>query len=252
VILHILQILFLDLNSPLARPAKIACVEGENIDRKGQVKEQAMENEERGERAAVAEQAAAAHHRLDEELTDLAVRGDHQAFTDLVERHRAMIRRVARNYFDQPQDIDEMAQLSVVKAWFAIETYRNGNAFSFAAWMARITTNSCYDELRRRLRRRESAFSQLNENDTASVLERRAATPQDRSVETRVILRDLTEKLLKMLEPDDRKILLMLKSENYSVAEIASRVGWTESKVKMRVHRSRSRLLHGSQRLMTR
>lgn len=211
-----------------------------------------MEKEERRGRAAVVGQATAAQHAPDDELSDRAVHGDHQAFADLVGRYQGMIRRVARTYFEQPEDIDEMAQLTAVKAWFAIETYRNGNAFSFAAWISRITTNSCYDELRKRGRRRESFFSQLSDNDAAFVFEHRTANPQDRSVETRVIMRDLTEKLLRLLDPDDRKILLMLKSEDYSIAEIASCVGWTESKVKMRVHRSRSRLLHGSQRLSAR
>lgn len=139
---------------------------------------------------------------------------------------------------------------TAIKAWFAIGSYRGGGAHSFAAWLARIATNSCYDELRRRRRRPEDAFSQLGDGETIFLFEREPAGATESKVEARLISRDLANKLLNSLEPDDRKVFVMLKSENYSVAEIARKVGWTETKVKNRVHRSRSILRRRSRRLV--
>jgi len=186
----------------------------------------------------------------DDELVGSAARGNEQAFAELVGRHRGLIFSVVRRFFGRREDIEEIAHLSFVEAWFAINSYRGGGAHSFAAWLARIATNSCYDELRRRRRRPENAFSQLSDNEAIFLFERRSAGEAGDEVEARLISRDLADKLLNSLEPDDRKVFIMLKSENYSVAEIARNIGWTETKVKMRVHRSRSILQRRSLRLM--
>ncbi len=158
--------------------------------------------------------------------------------------------RVVRRFFQRREDIEEIAHVSFAQAWFAIGSYRGGGAHSFAAWLARITTNSCYDELRRRRRRPENVFSQLSDGEMIFLFEQKSADAADGEVEARLISRDLANKLLNSLPPDDRQVFVMLKSENYSVAEIASNIGWTEAKVKNRVHRSRSILQRRSRRLV--
>ena len=50
------------------------------------------------------------------------------------------------------------------------------------------------------------------------------------------------ERLLETLDPRDRFVLLLLDGEGWSVAEIARRVGWSESNVKVRAHRARKKL----------
>lgn len=186
----------------------------------------------------------------DDELIRSATRGDERAFDELMARHRPMVFHVVRRFFQRRDEIEELAHLSLVEAWFAIRSYRGGGAHSFAAWLARIATNSCYDELRRRRRRPEDAISQLSDGETVYIFEQTPSNAPDDEVEARLISRDLANKLLNSLEPDDRKVFVMLKSENYSVAEIASKVGWTETKVKNRVHRSRSILRRRSRRLV--
>lgn len=188
--------------------------------------------------------------QTDDELVGSVAHGDEHAFAELVGRHRGMIFRVVRRFFEQRDDIEEIAHLSFVEAWFAIGSYRGGGAHSFVAWLARIATNSCYDELRRRKRRPETVISQFSDGETIFLFERKPAGETVGEVEARLISRDLADKLLDSLESDDRKVFVMLKSENYSVAEIARNVGWTESKVKNRVHRSRSILQRRSRRLV--
>ncbi len=188
--------------------------------------------------------------KTDDDLAGSAARGNEQAFAELVGRHRRMIFRVVRRFFERREDIEEVAHLSFIEAWFGIGSYRGGGAHSFAAWLARIATTSCYDELRRRQRRPESIISQLSEGEAVFLFEQKSAGETGGEVEASLISRDLAEKLLDALEPEDRKVFVMLKSENYSVAEIARNIGWTETKVKMRVHRSRSILQRRSRRLV--
>ena len=50
------------------------------------------------------------------------------------------------------------------------------------------------------------------------------------------------ERLLARLRPQDRFVLLLLDGEGWSTAEIAERLGWTRTNVKVRAHRARRRL----------
>src|SRR5262249_20279348 len=188
--------------------------------------------------------------QTDDELVRSAARGNELAFAELVGRHRHMIVRVVRRFFQKHDEVEEMAHLSFIEAWFAISSYRGGEAHSFGAWLARIAVNSCYDELRRQRRRKESVISQLSEEEAVSLFEQKPARSSESRIEDELISRDLTNKLLGLLEPIDRQVLVMVKSENYSVAEVARNVGWTETKVKMRIHRSRSILRRRLQRLL--
>ena len=50
------------------------------------------------------------------------------------------------------------------------------------------------------------------------------------------------ERLLALLDPRDRFVLLMMDGEGWSVEEIANRLGWTRTNVKVRAHRARKKM----------
>ena len=50
------------------------------------------------------------------------------------------------------------------------------------------------------------------------------------------------ERLLARLTPSDRFVLLLLDGEGWSVKEIAERIGWTVTNVKVRAFRARRKL----------
>ena len=61
-------------------------------------------------------------------------------------------------------------------------------------------------------------------------------------MEATAIARDLADKLLARLSPEDRLLLVMLDVEGLSVAEISETNKWSISKVKVRAHRARASL----------
>ena len=69
-------------------------------------------------------------------------------------------------------------------------------------------------------------------------------------VERTAVSRDLAEKLLARLSPDDRMVLTLLDVEGFSVAEIAETTNWSVSKVKVRAHRARVHLRKVLRRLL--
>lgn len=187
--------------------------------------------------------------RQDDELATFASSGSETAFAELLSRHRRMVTQIVRRYFQQQHEVEDLVQISFVEAWVAISDYRGRGPFSFASWLARIAVNSCYDELRRRRRSREDLISQLGTDEEGSAFEQLATQFSSDRVEHSLIVRNLADALLTTLEPVDRRVFVMLKAEEFSIAEIAEIVGWTETKVKMRVHRAKSILRRKLKRL---
>ncbi len=185
----------------------------------------------------------------DDDLAVSASAGCETSFTELLTRHRRMVIQVIRRYFDRPDEIEDLAQITFIEAWVAINSYRGRGPHSFASWLARIAVTSCFDELRRRRRRREDVISQLGEKDGESSFEGLTAHFVSDRIEHSAINRNLAGKLMMLLEPDDRLAFLMLKAEDFSIAEIARVIGWSETKVKMRIHRAKSILQRKVKRL---
>jgi RNA polymerase sigma-70 factor, ECF subfamily len=184
----------------------------------------------------------------DVELVARVRDGDESAFEELFNRHRRRVASIASRFFRQREQIEEIIQESFTKAYFALGDFSNQQEASFAAWIARIAYNSCYDELRRMKRRPESALSDVSEEDTLWLKE--ALRGADSEVEDAAIARDLADKLLSRLSPEDRLVLVMLEVEEMSVAEIAKIKGWSVSKVKVRAHRARASLRRVLQRFL--
>jgi len=176
----------------------------------------------------------------DETLAEAARRGDHAAFDQIFERHRRRIARLAGRFFNRPERVEEILQEVFTKVYFSLDAYSPDRGHSFSAWLSRVTINACYDELRRARRRPESSISNIT-TDEADWLNVQLQGKRS-NAESEVISRDLANKLLARLSPEDRLVLTLLDAEELSVAEIAVVMGWKISKVKVRAHRARHSL----------
>jgi RNA polymerase sigma-70 factor (ECF subfamily) len=186
----------------------------------------------------------------DVELVGRVRGGDELAFEELFNRHRRRVALIASRFFRQREQIEEIVQESFTKAYFALADFSNQQEASFAAWIARIAYNSCYDELRRSKRRQETALSDVTEEDATWLQETLRATGTESDVEAVAVARDLAYKLLSRLSAEDRLVLIMLDAEEMSVSEISEMIGWSISKVKVRAHRARASLRRVLQRFL--
>lgn len=175
----------------------------------------------------------------DNELVASVLEGDEAAFEELFNRYRMQVGRIAARFFRSREQVEEIVQESFTKAYLALKDYTGRNEKSFAAWLMRITANTCYDELRRTKRQPEIIESSLSEGETAWLETRMKATDAVPDIESNAITRDLAAKLLARLEPEDRLVLTLLNGEELSVAETAEITGWSAAKVKVRAHRAR-------------
>lgn len=178
----------------------------------------------------------------DVELVSRAAGGDEAAFEELFNRHRRRVSLIAGRFFRQREQIEEVVQESFMKAYFALPDFTNQQENSFASWIARIAFNACYDELRRMKRRPESASGDISEEEATWMKTQLRAQGAGDDIEAATVARDLADKLLARLSPEDRLLLVMLDVEGLSVAEIGETNSWSISKVKVRAHRARASL----------
>ena len=178
----------------------------------------------------------------DNELVASVLAGDESAFETLFNRYRVNVGRVAGRFFQRREQVEEIVQESFTKAYFALKDYAGRNEKSFAAWLMRITANTCYDELRRAKRQPEITHHDLSESEAAWLKSRLIAPGSAPEIESVAIQRDLASKLLARLEPEDRLVLTLLNGEELSVKETADVTGWSVAKVKVRAHRARQAL----------
>lgn len=148
--------------------------------------------------------------------------GDRDAFDELVRRYQQRVFRLAGRFFRRPEDVEDVAQETFLTVWRKLHTYAAKAPFEH--WLTRVCTRCCYARLRQR-----PAPEPLENID-------RPVGPGDPSAPIEL------ERLLAHLKPADRMVLLLLDGEGWSTAEIADRLGWTRTNVKVRAHRARTRL----------
>lgn len=86
----------------------------------------------------------------EDDLVNMAVQGDLDAFNQLVLTYQDMVYNHARALLGDPDSAEDAVQDSFIKAFQNLQGFRGG---SFRSWLLRIVTNSAYDMLRRSGRR---------------------------------------------------------------------------------------------------
>jgi len=91
------------------------------------------------------------------ELLERARAGDREAFTELVEPHRAELQAHCYRMLGSLQDAEDLLQESLLAAWLGLEGFEGRS--SVRTWLYRIATNRCLNQLRSAKRRPQPAAS---------------------------------------------------------------------------------------------
>src|SRR5437660_2777033 len=84
---------------------------------------------------------------VDSELAARAAAGDASAFQALVERHRAMVYRLAFQFAGNHHDAEDIAQDVFIKVYRSLDRFRYDAQVT--SWLYRIVMNACIDHRRR-------------------------------------------------------------------------------------------------------
>ncbi|MEZ4636675.1 MAG: sigma-70 family RNA polymerase sigma factor [Caldilineaceae bacterium] len=172
---------------------------------------------------------------MDEQaLLERSLAGDLSAFNHIVVEYQALAYSVAYRLLDDADSAGDAVQDSFIKAFRALETFRGG---SFKSWLMRIVTNTCYDVLRARKRRKTDSIDDMPvESEYIPAFTDDSESPQQ-YVE-RQELAGLISLAIRHLPEDQQISIVLCDVEGYSYEEIAEITGAAIGTVKSRISRA--------------
>jgi RNA polymerase sigma-70 factor (ECF subfamily) len=170
-----------------------------------------------------------------------AQRGDLDAFNQLVLAYEGLAYNVAWRLLSDPAATADATQDAFISAYRSIKRYRGG---SFKAWLLRIVTNACYDELRRQARRPivdlEVEDEQGEPMDAPAWLADPGESPEE--LAERVELGEAIRRCLEDLETEFRLALVLVDIQGFDYAEAAQSIEAPMGTLKSRLARGRQRM----------
>ena len=167
-----------------------------------------------------------------------AQQGDLDAFNRLVLAYQDMLYNQAYRVMGEPFAADDAVQEAFISAYRKIKSYRGG---SFKAWLLRIVTNACYDELRRRKRRPTTPLEPVDPYEETVESPHWIAdpgeTPEDFAA--RAELGKAIQDCLDHLSPDFRVVVTLVDIQGMDYAEAAQVVSKPLGTIKSRLARAR-------------
>jgi len=171
----------------------------------------------------------------DNEVLSRVLRGDQQAYAEIVKRYQNFVFTIALRYTPNREDAEEIAQDCFVKAYRSLSDFR-GDA-KFSTWLYTIVTTTCLTFLRKKKLEthsldNEKVFEAADSLDSGF----RANQVEQKSKVTMV------NKAITLLSPDDAQIITLFYKGEQSLEEIGQIMGLEPNTVKVRLHRARQRL----------
>ena len=175
----------------------------------------------------------------DSALIQLALVGQTECFTVLMNRHLPAVRKRIRSIVPNATDAEDVLQVVLLKVWRHLSTFRSES--SFRTWMTRVATNEALQSCRRvqaspicQALHDLDAFASSSESPLHSLT--RAETAQ------------VVRKAVVDLPVKYRQVLILREFEQLSAREIAQSLQSSIPMVKTRLFRARLMLLAALQR----
>ena len=175
---------------------------------------------------------------LDRDCIERAKAHDEEAARTLVAELYPLVLKIVRSHRPRRLDEEELVQIIFVKVFQKLDQWA-GEA-PLAHWVSRLAVNTCLNELRSEKARPELRWADLNEDESLAL--QQLVQGVEESASNQVSARDLANRLLELLPPQDRLILTMLDLEGRTAREAAKLMGTNATLVKVRAFRARQKL----------
>ena len=168
---------------------------------------------------------------------DLALRfketGDQESFSLIVTRHRDPILKKCLGYVKDKDAAQDLCQEVLIKLFLKLKSYQNQAKFS--TWLFSVIHNTSIDYLRKNKRNVENVLVDKLKNKLADIVEDDEDIPDELSIQ-------ILDELLQQLPTEDRLLLVMKYREGHQIKDIQKVMNLSESAVKMRLKRARTRI----------
>ena len=167
------------------------------------------------------------------ECLKLALKGDQEAFTQIVETYQNPVYNLCYRMLGTPQAAEDAAQETFWRAYKNLNRYDSKR--SFATWLLSIAAHYCIDQQRRK---------RLPSLDLDEIIEFSAEDPAP-NPESQAVHSEFSEDVqrqLAQLSESDRAVLVLRYWHELSEEEICKTLSVSKSAVKSRLHRARQHM----------
>jgi RNA polymerase sigma-70 factor (ECF subfamily) len=172
--------------------------------------------------------------------------GDEAAAEEIIQYLYPVISKIVRTHLPRRDDEKDLIQEILMKTFAKLHQFKGDAPLSH--WVSRLALTTCLDRLRAQKIRPEVRHADLTP-DEVDAFDAAWLTGSSPDAANAIAARDLVDRILAQLSPEDRSLVLMVDLEGRSLQEISDATGWTVSKIKMRLFRIRPQLRQMIQRL---
>jgi RNA polymerase sigma factor (sigma-70 family) len=173
-------------------------------------------------------------------LVAAAKEGDHRAYAELCRRHSKQILRKVLRITRNIADAEDTLQEALLKAYIHIGSFEGRSAFS--SWLTRIAITSALMLLRKKRSRPAYSLESGPEADDVRFPEPIETSHNPEEYCIRNALEHELARAIQSLPPSLWVVIRIRRREDASVAQIAQRLGISESAAKSRLSRARSQI----------
>lgn len=165
---------------------------------------------------------------------------DQDAARSLVEYLYPTVIRIVRGNLPRRADEEDLAQDVFAKMFEKLDQFQG--EVPLVHWVSRIAVNHCLNAIRAQKARPEWRMADLSQEQAAALDAVTTAAAQDPDPSRLMGARELVEKLLEALSPEDRLLIRMLEMDERSVDEVRQATGWSSTVIRVRAFRARRKL----------
>jgi RNA polymerase sigma-70 factor (ECF subfamily) len=176
---------------------------------------------------------------------DVELAADRVAFSTLVARHRGELYVHCLRILRSPEQAEDALQEALLRAWRSRSGYAGRS--TVRAWLYRIATNTCLDEIRRdRGRTRRHPAVRVVPLDDEAVLPAGATASDDPGPDVLVEAAETLERAfltaIDLLPPRQRAVLVLCEALRCPAVEVAALLGTSVAAVNSALQRARTTL----------
>lgn len=169
----------------------------------------------------------------DEEIVHMILEtGNNDLYAHLYDKYQKKVYNKCMTLLKSESLANEFTKEIFSKVFESLPSFRNKSSFS--SWLYAVTTNHCIDFLRNKKKLHYPKWDR--ENELPDIID-------ETSDEMPVFNYDDLMKVLELIHPEEKALVLMKYQDNLSLKEIGQSLRITEDAAKMRLKRAKARII---------
>jgi len=173
--------------------------------------------------------------------------GDQDAAIELMRHLNPLVLKLVRAHLPRRTAEEDLVQTVFLRIFSRLNQF--SGTVPLEHWVSRVAVNTCLNELDKQRVRPELRWADLSEEEE-EVIRNLAHSEEDLDSSQSLAARELVDKMLVQLSPEDRLVVTQLHLEGRTVEELQQMTGWSRTLVKVRAFRARQKMKKHLQALL--